>query len=197
MTNAAGSSPSAQVDVAPPTGGAGPDIRGIKKNTEPSGALRRTTVHHDPELVWVNGVRLGVEKFDSTGTRVSRKRKLEDQADLENALKEGAEHANEQAKKMRGEMYLAARCVTAHDVEFPESRICVPEPGGSKAHLGCYARGHTTHHVVVSAHFAGVFYCIGQLRQPGDDLLLFRHLRGLHLLNHFVDLQFQQIAAHQ
>ena len=74
-----------------------------------------------------------MRKIQLTGTRVSRKRKLEDQADLENALKEGAEHANEQAKKMRGEMYLAARCVTAHDVEFPESHICVPEPGGSKA----------------------------------------------------------------
>ena len=36
-------SPSAQVDVAPSTGGVDPDIRGIKKDTEPSGALRRTT----------------------------------------------------------------------------------------------------------------------------------------------------------
>ena len=46
------------VDVAPSTGSADPDIRGIKKNTEPSGAPRRTTVHHDPELVWGESARI-------------------------------------------------------------------------------------------------------------------------------------------
>jgi len=51
LKNAADPSPSAQVDVAPLTGGVDPDIRGIKKITIPSGALRRTTVHHDPELL--------------------------------------------------------------------------------------------------------------------------------------------------
>ena len=39
----------AQPDVAPSMGGVDPYTRGFKKNTEPSGALRRTTVHHDPE----------------------------------------------------------------------------------------------------------------------------------------------------
>ena len=34
---------------------------------------------------------------------------------------------------MRLDMHSEARCVKAHDVEFPESRICLPEPGGSKA----------------------------------------------------------------
>ena len=42
----------AQVDVAPSTSSVDPDIRGIKMDTESSGALRRTTVHHDPELAW-------------------------------------------------------------------------------------------------------------------------------------------------
>jgi len=42
----------AQVGVVPSTSGVDPDIRGIKKNTEPSGALRRTAVHHGLELVW-------------------------------------------------------------------------------------------------------------------------------------------------
>ena len=40
-----GPSPSAQVDVAPSTGGVDPDIWAIKKNTEPSGALR-SSPHH-------------------------------------------------------------------------------------------------------------------------------------------------------
>jgi len=40
-----------QVDVAPSTGGVDPDIREIKENTALSGALRRTTVHHDPKLL--------------------------------------------------------------------------------------------------------------------------------------------------
>jgi len=57
-TDAADPSPIAQVDVAPSTGGVDPDIRGIKKNTEPSGTLRRTTVHHDPELVWGESARI-------------------------------------------------------------------------------------------------------------------------------------------
>jgi len=52
LTSVTEPSSSAQVDVAPSTGGVDPDTRGIKKNTEPSGALRRTTVHHDPKLVW-------------------------------------------------------------------------------------------------------------------------------------------------
>ena len=38
------------VDVAPSTGSADPDIRGIKKNIEPSGALRYTTVHRDSKI---------------------------------------------------------------------------------------------------------------------------------------------------
>jgi len=46
-------SPSEQVDAAPSTGGVDPDTRGIKRDTEPSsGALRRTTVYRDPELIW-------------------------------------------------------------------------------------------------------------------------------------------------
>jgi len=40
LTNVSDPSPSAQADVAPSTSGVDPDIRGIKKNTEPSGALR-------------------------------------------------------------------------------------------------------------------------------------------------------------
>ena len=51
MTNVADPSPSAQVDVAPSMGGVDPDIRGIKKNMKPSGALRRTTVIHEPKLI--------------------------------------------------------------------------------------------------------------------------------------------------
>jgi len=58
LTNVADPSPSTQVDVAPSTGGVDPDIRGITKNTEPSGALRRTTVHHDPELLWGESARI-------------------------------------------------------------------------------------------------------------------------------------------
>ena len=58
VTNAAETSPSAQVDVAPSTGGVDPDIRGIKKNTEPRGALCCTTVHHEPELVWGESARI-------------------------------------------------------------------------------------------------------------------------------------------
>ena len=53
LTSVVDPSPSAQVDVAPSTGGVDPDIRGIKKNTEKRGALRRITVYHDPELYWV------------------------------------------------------------------------------------------------------------------------------------------------
>ena len=48
----------AQIDVAPSTGGVDPDIRGIKKNMEPSGALRCTTLHHDPELLWDESARV-------------------------------------------------------------------------------------------------------------------------------------------
>jgi len=39
LTDASDASPSAQVDVAPSTGGVDPDIRGFKKNTEPSGRI--------------------------------------------------------------------------------------------------------------------------------------------------------------
>ena len=31
---------------------------GIKKNTEPSGGLRRTIVHHDAELLWGESARI-------------------------------------------------------------------------------------------------------------------------------------------
>jgi len=48
----------AQIDVAPSTGGVDPDTRGIKKNAEPSGALRCITVHHDPELLWGESARI-------------------------------------------------------------------------------------------------------------------------------------------
>ena len=48
VDDAADLSLSAHVDVAPSTGGVDPDTRGIKKITEPSGVLRRTTVHHSP-----------------------------------------------------------------------------------------------------------------------------------------------------
>jgi len=58
LTDAADSSPSAQVDVAPSTGGVYPNIRGIKKNTEPSWALSHTTVHQDPKLVWGGSARI-------------------------------------------------------------------------------------------------------------------------------------------
>jgi len=51
LTNVADPSNSAQVDVAPSTGGVDPNIWGIKKNKEPSGALCRNTVYHDPELL--------------------------------------------------------------------------------------------------------------------------------------------------
>ena len=44
LRNAADPSPSAQVDVAPLMAGVDTDIRGIKKNTEPSGALSRHCV---------------------------------------------------------------------------------------------------------------------------------------------------------
>jgi len=47
LTNVADPSPSAQIDAAPLIGGIDPDVRGVKKNTEPSGELRRTTVHHE------------------------------------------------------------------------------------------------------------------------------------------------------
>jgi len=40
------------------TGGVDLDMRGIKKNIEPSGALRRTTVHHDPEPAWGESSRI-------------------------------------------------------------------------------------------------------------------------------------------
>ena len=43
-------SPSGQLYVAPSMGGVDSDIRGIKNFTEPSGALRRTTVHHELKL---------------------------------------------------------------------------------------------------------------------------------------------------
>jgi len=47
LMNAADPSPS---DVALSTGGVDPGIRGNKKNKESNGALRRRTVHHEPEL---------------------------------------------------------------------------------------------------------------------------------------------------
>ena len=58
LTNVADPSPSAQVDVAPSTGGVDPNIWGIKKNKEPSGALCRNTVYHDPELLWGEKARI-------------------------------------------------------------------------------------------------------------------------------------------
>ena len=48
----------AQFDVAPSMGGVDQNIRGIKKKKEPSGALRRTTVHHEPELAWGESARI-------------------------------------------------------------------------------------------------------------------------------------------
>ena len=58
LTNVADPSPSAQVDVAPSTGGIDPDIRGIKKYSEPSGVLRRTAVHRDLKLLWGGSARI-------------------------------------------------------------------------------------------------------------------------------------------
>jgi len=65
LTNAADPSPSAQVDVAQSTGGVDPDTRGIKMDMEPSGALRRTAVYRDLELVWDESAVSSVEKTDS------------------------------------------------------------------------------------------------------------------------------------
>ena len=71
LTNVADPSPSAQVDVAPSTGGVDQDTRGIKKNTEePSGALRRTTLYITNRSL--HGVKVPASSEEKTGSANSR-----------------------------------------------------------------------------------------------------------------------------